>query len=173
MTYHQIYFASQLRYINVKKCTLAFLYNYIFFKSLFPSRRKKTKRWKRNRNEKGKIYICLKSVRGVQQNISEQMFHPLISEIKAYKRSLPGKVPGETSLVLNLINYSSWNTSRKIKLFNFIAFGSIMVSSYFTLWIMLLFKPWTNVIFCLVPYQTNVSILIIEFEIAFFCLLKQ
>lgn len=28
-------------------------------------------------------------------------------------------------------------------------------------------------IFCLVPSQTNVSILIIEFKIAFFCLLKQ
>ena len=101
------------------------------------------------------------------------MFHLLIFEIKAYKTSLPGKVPGETSLVLNLIKYSSWNTSRKIKLFNIIAFGFIMVSSYFTLWIMLLFKPWTKVIFCLVPYQTNVRILIIEFEIAFFCLLKQ
>lgn len=78
----------------------------------------KTKRWKRNRNEKGKIYICLKSARDVQQNRSEQMFHPLIFEINAYKRSLPGKVPGETSLVLNLIKYSSWNTSRKIRLFN-------------------------------------------------------
>lgn len=115
----------------------------------------------------------MKSVRGVPKNRSEQMFHLLIFEIKAYKTSLPGKVPGETSLVLNLIKYSSWNTSRKIKLFNIIAFGFIMVSSYFTLWIMLLFKPWTKVIFCLVPYQTNVRILIIEFEIAFFCLLKQ
>lgn len=144
MTYHQIYCASQLGYINVKKCSLAFLYNYICFKPLFTLWKKKTKRWKRNRNEKGKIYICLKSARGVQQNRSEQMFHPLIFEIDAYKRSLPGKVPGETSLVLNLIKYSSWNTSRKIKLFNIIAFGSIMVSSYFTLWIMLLFKPWTK-----------------------------
>lgn len=125
-------------------------------------------------------YTCVRNstchTGGAQQNVliswrNEWFTFIFLSEIRACKRRLPGKVSGETSFEFSKIQLLEYIKKNKVIQFHYIwlhiGFKLLHTVDNVT------FKPWTKMIFCLVPSQANVSILIIEFKIALFCLLKQ